>query len=408
MSKNVGETRNRYQLRSETAQKGSILQEAWSSAEYIENSSGQNEKKSSNKTEEEWLHMLCVNGNKISHDAGIKEDFKVEVDEKLSLEGKQFFQDNFFMTLVNMFLGLYSILYIPNIARILNITGKSGSTALSFQRYLSTLTHAIQWFQSSEDMKLSLKQVLTLHRAGSFRGQKEELDNTGQREISKGITQFDMVITQWGFIGPALVFNHRIPFYSQGDSEEGFIYIMYMVGKSLGILDQYNLCSGTVQQTKQRCNLILRQVLQPCLENRTDLSEQMTFHLLNGINVLNPLIVEQDFKLMSEKLLLEKELSDENGSTVYQLYLFFFQKVLYMPGSWIIRKFTNGLLKYNIWLAGKWSSYIFQNLNANEQLQHSIIDRLGQIFNIPIFSAISVSGYVFQKFRDAVRKCLVL
>ncbi len=63
--------------RSETAHKGSVLQEAWSSADNIEKSSRQNEEKSSNETEEEWLHMLCVNGNKISHEAGIKEDFKV-------------------------------------------------------------------------------------------------------------------------------------------------------------------------------------------------------------------------------------------------------------------------------------------------------------------------------------------
>ena len=31
-----------------------------------------------------------------------------------------------------------------------------------------------------------------------------------------------------------------------------------------------------------------------------------------------------------------------------------------MPGNWIIRKFTNSLLKYNIWLADRWSAYIFQ------------------------------------------------
>ena len=57
----------------------------------------------------------------------------------------------------------------------------------------------------------------------------------------------------------AMLYDYLVIF--QGDSEEGFIYIMYLVGKSLGILDEYNLCSGTVQQTKQRCTLLLRQVI---------------------------------------------------------------------------------------------------------------------------------------------------
>jgi len=54
-------------------------------------------------------------------------------------------------------------------------------------------------------MKSSLRQVLQLHRAAAAKGR-----NTVIEGKSGGISQFDMVITQWGFLGPLLMFPHKI------------------------------------------------------------------------------------------------------------------------------------------------------------------------------------------------------
>ena len=43
-------------------------------------------------------------------------------------------------------------------------------------------------------------------------------------------------------------------------SLEGVVYIFYLVGKSLGVHDEFNLCKGGARLAKQRCQHILREV----------------------------------------------------------------------------------------------------------------------------------------------------
>jgi len=352
----------------------------------------------------DWLQSLIDKGSKISHDAGyFSKDMQIEINEDLVMRGREFFNNNFFMTLVNMFIGLYTILYIPNIARILNITEKSGNTELAFTRYLSTLNHAIKWFQGSDDMKKSLKQVLSLHKAGSLKGQKEALSRTGEQLTEHGITQYDMVITQWGFIGPSIVFNDKIPFYQKDVSCDGFLHVMYLVGKSLGILDEFNLCQGSVLEIETRCKLLHKEVLQPVLRENDETSQKMSFHLLNGINVLNPLIIQKDFKLFCDNLLLEEDFNIDNSSLVYRGYILFFQKILHVPGYSLLRIFTNNLLKYNIWLAGQWYLFIYEAIKAQQSKPLSPYQRFCQIMNIPIFTCISVSSLLATKVKTSIQ-----
>lgn len=328
----------------------------------------------------------------------------MEINEDLVARGGQFFNHNFFMTLVNMFIGLYSILYIPNIARILNITDKSGSTELAFTRYLSTLTHAIKWFQGPDDLKKSLKQVLNLHKAGSLRGQKEAFTRTGEKLTEHGITQYDMVITQWGFIGPSMVFNDQISFYEKDVSPDGFLHVMYLVGKSLGILDEFNLCQGSVPEIQTRCKLLLKEVLQPVLKNKDDTSQKMSFHLLNGMNVLNPLLIQKDFKLFCDNLLLEEDFYVDNSSLVYKGYLLYFQVIVHHPGFSLLRIFMNNLLKYNFWLADQWHQYIYEAVKSQKGKPLSLYQRFCQILNIPVFSCISVGSLLVTKVKKSLQK----
>ncbi len=96
------------------------------------------------------------------------------------------------------------------------------------------------------------------------------------------MTQFDMVTTQWAFVGPVFVIPEKLGFstplgnfnfqprYSAKDiflkvfsiffldeDLNAIRHLMYCVGKVLGVDDKYNLCSGDLDECKQYCKDIL-------------------------------------------------------------------------------------------------------------------------------------------------------
>jgi hypothetical protein len=108
-------------------------------------------------------------------------------------KGAQFFRRNYFSIFVSMLTGLLSLMYVESIVRVLHLTRRSHTPVLAFTRYLGTLNHAVKWFQGPESLQTSLRHVLQLHRAAALRTRRSEDDPS--------ITQFDMVVTQWAFIG---------------------------------------------------------------------------------------------------------------------------------------------------------------------------------------------------------------
>ena len=78
-------------------------------------------------------------------------------------------------------------MYIPSIVEVLFNTGKSGTPELAFQRYLRTLNNVLRWYDLKPIQRVkSLESVRRIHA------------NVAKKE---NMTQYDMVITQWAFIG---------------------------------------------------------------------------------------------------------------------------------------------------------------------------------------------------------------
>ena len=70
-----------------------------------------------------------------------------------------------------------------------------------------------------------------------------------------------MVVTQWAFIGPVLLWPDQLGFDRRGREEvEGALYVMMLVGRQLGISDQLNLCLGDREHCTQYSRLILEKV----------------------------------------------------------------------------------------------------------------------------------------------------
>ena len=139
------------------------------------------------------ISHLLTKGPLMAHNIGFKEDNRKcdPIDEKLLEEGISFFHKNFFSMFVCMLTGLLSLMYIESIASVLNLTKKSGSPTLAFQRYLATLKHTLHWYRGVSSLQDSLKTVRAKHQhaANLASGSKHSM------------TQYDMVLTQWAFIG---------------------------------------------------------------------------------------------------------------------------------------------------------------------------------------------------------------
>ena len=144
---------------------------------------------------------LISEGKKREHDNELEIDVETDLDvEKLDL-GCSAFQNHFFSMFVTMLSGLLSLMYVPSIVKVLAKTGQSNTPELSFRRYLRTLNNVMKWYDLKPELRIkSLKNVRKIHSA-----------------VAKNheMTQFDMVVTQWAFIAPALlrpleIGNHKI------------------------------------------------------------------------------------------------------------------------------------------------------------------------------------------------------
>jgi hypothetical protein len=116
-----------------------------------------------------------------------------EFDHARFSKGARFFRRNYFSMFVSMLTGLLSLMYVEPIVRVLHLTGRSHTPTLAFTRYLGTLNHAVEWYEGLAALKASLRRVLQLHRTAALR--------TSRSDSDPSISQFDMVVTQWAFIG---------------------------------------------------------------------------------------------------------------------------------------------------------------------------------------------------------------
>ena len=78
-----------------------------------------------------WMVSLLKEARLVDHDVGVSsrgdnKETKCQqfpIDEALYQKGRIFYQRNFFVVIVSMLAGLYSIIFLPSIAAVLKITG---------------------------------------------------------------------------------------------------------------------------------------------------------------------------------------------------------------------------------------------------------------------------------------------
>ncbi|XP_015905871.2 uncharacterized protein [Parasteatoda tepidariorum] len=152
--------------------------------------------------------------------------------------------------------GLLLSFYFTKNIKTLRSTGESDTKLSLFHRYLQTVRHIQKWYEGNvfdinDPAQRSLSIVRNMHARV---GKKMSALNDGIVYVS----QWDMAVTQWAFVGPMVLFRSRVGIH--GCSEEDYdalIHFWRAIGFLLGIEDQFNLCHGDYPQVVSACKSLL-------------------------------------------------------------------------------------------------------------------------------------------------------
>ncbi|KAK9892288.1 hypothetical protein WA026_019095 [Henosepilachna vigintioctopunctata] len=196
----------------------------------------------------------------------------------------QFFDQNVFALYVNKMLGLIITLASPSILKILQMTKMSGCIMTAYKRYVATLLHMNIWYQDDltgdSSAMQSIKIVKSMHNAASKQARSKGLSF---------ITQKDMVLTQFGFMGFAISRSEMVGIHNASKEDlECFIHFWRVIGHIMGIQDRFNLCRTTLEETRDICDELIEKILRPSLEERNTDFLKMSSYMINGLWNINP------------------------------------------------------------------------------------------------------------------------
>lgn len=104
------------------------------------------------------------------------------------------------------------------------------------------------------------------------------------------ISQRDMALTQFGFMGFIALTPHKLGVQITKDDLEAFVHFWRVLGHMIGIQDKYNLCTDSYKTTQLRLNLILNDIYRPYLEKTDENFMIMAQSLIEGLWCFNPLL----------------------------------------------------------------------------------------------------------------------
>lgn len=170
--------------------------------------------------------------------------------------------------------GLIFVVQLPFGLAPLLYTQKSKSVCSLFTRYIDTVHHVRRWYE--EDLfddtsagSKSLRQVREMHKHIAVCLNSRNGNNNipmGQASNRIWVSQYDMVVTQWAFIGLIVMYPEKCGLHNSTEKEiSAIIYAWRVIGYLIGIEDEFNLCSGNLKDTRQMCDIIFNEVYRPVL-----------------------------------------------------------------------------------------------------------------------------------------------
>uniref|UniRef100_A0A182YIF8 ER-bound oxygenase mpaB/mpaB'/Rubber oxygenase catalytic domain-containing protein n=1 Tax=Anopheles stephensi TaxID=30069 RepID=A0A182YIF8_ANOST len=246
--------------------------------------------------ERKYLETLEEGAN-ISVDYG---DVKLPewYDEAKIKRAQEFFKRNFYAMFVGKLCGLLAIVTVPSILRILVHTNQSSEPRTAYRRYVATIMHTLEWYY--EDMvptSRSWKSITYVRKTHA--GVSKQAATLRPDMI---ISQRDMAITQFGFIGYVIISYRKLGIKYDPKDMEAFVHFWRVIGHMMGIEERFNACTDRFETTEQRMLLIANEILKPALLHHTAEFVKMGKALIEGLWCFNPFIEFDSFLFLTMRL----------------------------------------------------------------------------------------------------------
>lgn len=268
-------------------------------------------------------------GKQVSTDFEVPFDSKPEwYNEEKFKRGQKFAMQHLFCINFAETASLFLIFSLKTALEPLIFTERSSTPFKACQRYLSTLTRVMSWYEGDPWSEGSNSQrhmavVRNMHRNVQNRlmsATSDELDRkttlvgnapvwctsaeTARRDFQSAcpkpadgtycpyssrrggvwVNQLDMAITQFAFVGLVVTYPEKFGIHSANDDDlSGFLHVWRTLGHLLGIHDKYNFCNTDLQGVRQRTHDFINISIKPALREVTPDWEHMSRCLVRGV-----------------------------------------------------------------------------------------------------------------------------
>uniref|UniRef100_A0A8W7K6Q7 ER-bound oxygenase mpaB/mpaB'/Rubber oxygenase catalytic domain-containing protein n=1 Tax=Anopheles albimanus TaxID=7167 RepID=A0A8W7K6Q7_ANOAL len=251
---------------------------------------------SNDQYEHNYLKILDQGAN-ISVDYG-EIELPEWYDDAKYRRGQELFKRNFFAMFVGKLCGLLAILTVPSILRVLMHTNQSSEPRTAYRRYVGTIFHTLEWYYENMKPNSRAWNSVTFVRK-THAGVSRHAASVDSKMI---ISQRDMAITQFGFIG-CIIINHRmLGIQCDRKDMDAFVHFWRVIGHMMGIEERFNACTDCFETTEQRMLVIAKEILRPALLNHTEPFVHMGKALIDGLWCFNPFIEFDSFLYLTMRL----------------------------------------------------------------------------------------------------------
>ncbi|KYM95292.1 hypothetical protein ALC62_14203, partial [Cyphomyrmex costatus] len=324
---------------------------------------------------EKRLQIILNEGSKSLVDFNnMKSEIPPFYDEKKFRLGQQAFHNNIFSMMIAKLSGLVSLLAISTILDVVMFTKKSGTTCLAFRRYAETVLHTCVWHEEDPNgipnkFLESLKIVRRKHCIAFKRSTEAGIHKP---------TQLDMALAQFGFVGYIIICEKYLGINATHEDMEGVVHIWRVIGSMLGMDDKFNLCTGTVEETRALCHRLLEEVFIPCLANRNknEHFNEMGTILLESLWPINFNIEPLAFTAFTLYLASSNARNNNHSIEIDTSSMPFY--------SWCLFNVQHFVLKYLLRSDAWWSSFFRSIFNG--------------LMRLSIFSIRNFSIFAYWKF----------
>jgi hypothetical protein len=147
---------------------------------------------------------------------------------------------------------------------------------------MQTVFATVSWFRY--DLKpesKAWKTIETVRRHHSFASQSSNTANIGI------ISQRDMCITQFGFMGFVVLFQDQLGIACSQQEMNDFCHFWRVLGNLLGIKDEFNLCCDSFEETKERLESVRTKFILPALTETSNDFDTMSKFCVSGLQCFN-------------------------------------------------------------------------------------------------------------------------